>query len=348
MNNFSNTEFDCHFLNEGFTAKDLLDQKINEVSSSDDKDAFYVEDLGDILKKELRWLKDLPWVTPFLCVKYNDRRIIVKTLAATGTGFDCASKTEIQLVQSLGVPPERIIYANPFNEVELMKVAMIAINYSKTACHLSVKFGATLKTSSGCTDLETFVQVISDACCVFDMGAEVVFNILNIPSVINPALGKYLPSDSGVRIIAKSGRYYVVSAFLLAINIIAKNSHQRKRQGVPGQVRKPLCNFMSDGVYGTFNCILYDHALWSPFCRTEMRTLIACTVECCDLPEMYVGDEMLFEKWVLTLANMATDAASDFSPEVEEQDVSTLPVSCAWKRGMKCPSVLSASASINM
>ena len=34
MNNFSNEEFDCHFLDEGFTAKDILDQKINEVSSS--------------------------------------------------------------------------------------------------------------------------------------------------------------------------------------------------------------------------------------------------------------------------------------------------------------------------
>ena len=34
MNSFSNEEFDCHFLDEGFTAKDILDQKINEVSSS--------------------------------------------------------------------------------------------------------------------------------------------------------------------------------------------------------------------------------------------------------------------------------------------------------------------------
>ena len=34
MNSFSNEEFDCHFLDEDFTAKDILDQKINEVSSS--------------------------------------------------------------------------------------------------------------------------------------------------------------------------------------------------------------------------------------------------------------------------------------------------------------------------
>lgn len=49
-------------------------------------------DLGDILKKHLRWLKALPRVTPFYAVKCNDSRTIVKTLAAIGTGFDCASK----------------------------------------------------------------------------------------------------------------------------------------------------------------------------------------------------------------------------------------------------------------
>lgn len=34
MNSARSEEFDCCFLDEGFTAKDILDQKINEVSSS--------------------------------------------------------------------------------------------------------------------------------------------------------------------------------------------------------------------------------------------------------------------------------------------------------------------------
>ena len=83
----------------------------------------------------------------------------------------------IQLVQSLVVPPERIIYVNSYkqvsqikyaannrvqmmtfdSEVELMKVARahpkaklvlrITTDDSKAVCRLSVKFGATLKTS---------------------------------------------------------------------------------------------------------------------------------------------------------------------------------------------------------
>lgn len=65
MSSFTKEEFECYTLNEDFTAKNILDQKINEVSSSDDKDAFYVVDLGDILKKHLRWLKAVPHVTPF-------------------------------------------------------------------------------------------------------------------------------------------------------------------------------------------------------------------------------------------------------------------------------------------
>ena len=47
----------------------------------------------------------------------------MSTLAAIGTGFDCASKTEIQLVQGPGVPAERIIYVNPCKPVSQIKYA---------------------------------------------------------------------------------------------------------------------------------------------------------------------------------------------------------------------------------
>uniref|UniRef100_A0A8C5VLF4 Ornithine decarboxylase n=1 Tax=Microcebus murinus TaxID=30608 RepID=A0A8C5VLF4_MICMU len=445
MNNFI-----CHFLDEGFNAKDILDQKINEVSSSDDKDAFYVADLGDILKKHRRWLKALPRVTPFYAVKCNDSRAIVKTLATIGTGFDCASKTEIQLVQSLGVSPERIIYANPYkqvsqikyaanngvqmmtfdSEVELMKVARahpkaklvlrIATDDSKAVCRFSVKFGATLKTSrlllerakelnidvigvsfhvgSGCTDPETFVQAISDARCVFDMGAEVGFSMYlldtgggfpgsedvklkfeEITSVVNPALDKYFPSDSGVRIIAEPGRYYVASAFTLAVNIIAKKIADDEDESN----EQTFMYYVNDGVYGSFNCILYDHAhvkpllqkrpkpdekyysssIWGPTCDGLDRI-----VERCDLPKMH----MLFENmgaYIVAAAStfngfqrptiycvisgpmwqlMQQIQNPDFTPEVEEQDVGTLPVSCAWESGMKRHPGTCASASINV
>ncbi|NXB43253.1 DCOR decarboxylase, partial [Leucopsar rothschildi] len=460
MSNFSKEEFELTFLDEGFTAKDILDQKINEVSSSDDKDAFYVADLGDIVKKHMRWHKALPRVTPFYAVKCNDSRAVVKTLAVLGAGFDCASKTEIQLVQSIGVPPERIIYANPCkqvsqikhaassgvkmmtfdSEVELMKVARahpkaklvlrITTDDSKAVCRLSVKFGATLKTSrlllerakeldlaivgvsfhvgSGCTDPETFVQAISDARCVFDMGAELGFNMYlldigggfpgsedvklkfeEITNVINPALDKYFPSDSGVNIIAEPGRYYVASAFTLAVNIIAKKIVLKEQTGSDDEDDandKTLMYYVNDGVYGSFNCILYDHAhvkpvlqkrpkpddscyscsIWGPTCDGLDRI-----VERFNMPELQVGDWILFENMgAYTVAAASTFNGfqrptihyvmsrpawqlmqqikdQGFLAEAEEQDVSSLPVSCAWESGIEYPATC-ASASINV
>ncbi|XP_075454467.1 ornithine decarboxylase [Ascaphus truei] len=459
MKGFSNGEFDFSFLEEGFTARDIVEQKINEVSLSDDKDAFYVADLGDIVKKHLRWFKALPRVTPFYAVKCNDSKAIVKTLSILGAGFDCASKTEIQLIQSIGVAPERIIYANPCkqvsqikyaassgvemmtfdSEVELTKVARnhpnaklvlrIATDDSKAICRLSVKFGATLKTSrillerakelnvaiigvsfhvgSGCTDPQTFVQAVSDARCVFDMGAELGFNMHlldigggfpgsedvklkfeEVTAVINPALDKYFPTDSGVRIIAEPGRYYVASAFTLAVNIIAKKVILTEQTGSDDEedcaTDKTLMYYVNDGVYGSFNCILYDHAhvkpvlqkkpkpdepfysssIWGPTCDGLDRI-----VERFDLPDLQVGDWMLFENMgAYTVAASSTFngfqrptlyyVMSRLSWQLmqsvkehgisDEPDLNTLHVSCARESGVEHNSATCTSASVNV
>ncbi|RXN24398.1 nucleolar 10 [Labeo rohita] len=382
----------------------------------DDKDAFYVADLGDVLKKHLRWLRVLPRVTPFYAVKCNDSKAVVTTLASLGAGFDCASKTEIQIVQSVGVEPSRIIYANPCkqvsqikyasahgvqmmtfdSEVELMKVARshdnaklvlrIATDDSKAVCRLSVKFGATLKSSrlllerakelgldvigvsfhvgSGCTDPETYSQAISDARCVFDMGAELGYQMTlldigggfpgsddtklkfeEIAAVINPALDKYFPVDCGVRIIAEPGRYYVASAYTLAVNIIAKKVIMKEQSASDeeedGANDRTLMYYVNDGVYGSFNCILYDHAhvlptlhkkpkpdermypcsMWGPTCDGLDRI-----VEQCNLPDLQVGDWLLFE-------NMGayTVAASSTFNGFQKPDIYYIMSRTAWQ-----------------
>lgn len=411
-----NTLTDFAFLEEGFSARDIVEQKINESSMTDDRDAFYVCDLGDVLKKHLRWARAMPRITPFYAVKCNDSRTVVMTLACLGAGFDCASKTEIQLVQSLGVDPSRIIYANPCkqvsqikyasahgvqmmtfdSEVELMKVARyhdnaklvlrIATDDSKAVCRLSVKFGAQLKdcrgllerakelgldvigvsfhVGSGCTDPETYTQAISDARCVFDMGEELGYNMTlldigggfpgsddtklkfeEITAVINPAVDKYFPADGGVRVIAEPGRYYVASAYTLAVNIIAKKVHMNE----PGSDEEDDCTsdrtlmyYVNDGVYGSFNCILYDHAhclptlhkkpkpdevmypcsIWGPTCDGLDRI-----AEQCSLPDMQVGDWLLFE-------NMGayTVAASSTFNGFQRPDIHYVMSRPAWQR----------------
>ena len=53
----------------------------------------------------------MPRITPFYAVKCNPDPGIMRTLAALGAGFDCASAREMVDVLALGVPPERIIFA---------------------------------------------------------------------------------------------------------------------------------------------------------------------------------------------------------------------------------------------
>ncbi len=148
-----------------------------------------------------------------------------------------------------------------------------------------------------------------------------------ICSVLRPALETYFPEDSGVRVIAEPGRFFVASAFTLAVNVIAKRavprsgechfcslqdteSSARDKTGssaehlnfcrpAPQHAKVLFCvamcggdhktpkkkrlrtstlpfaadekgaeaasdqhfmYYINDGVYGSFNCLLYDHA----------------------------------------------------------------------------------------
>ncbi|NWY63092.1 AZIN2 inhibitor, partial [Chionis minor] len=158
---------------EGFTTRDLLENLLVELCQASDQQAFFLADLGDIVKKHLRFLKALPRVKPYFPVKCNGSEGVIRLLAELGAGFACTNKGEIARVQSIGVPADRIFYSSPCkqvahiryaagrgvqlmtfdNEVELSKVARshpharmllgIAADSSPPA-HPSMAFGATL------------------------------------------------------------------------------------------------------------------------------------------------------------------------------------------------------------
>ncbi|KAM9606485.1 antizyme inhibitor 2 isoform 3-T4 [Morphnus guianensis] len=159
---------------EGFTTRDLLENLLVELGQVSDQQAFFVADLGDIVKKHLRFLKALPRVKPYFPVKCNGSEGVIRLLAELGAGFACTNKAEIACVQSIGVPADKIFYSSPCkqvahikyaashgvqlmtfdNEVELNKVARshpharlllgIAADSSRSA-HSSMMFGTTLK-----------------------------------------------------------------------------------------------------------------------------------------------------------------------------------------------------------
>ncbi|NXK53604.1 AZIN2 inhibitor, partial [Chauna torquata] len=172
MNGYLN-ESSFMMVEEGFTTRDL-ENLLLELCQTSDQQAFFVADLGDIVKKHLRFLKALPRVKPYFPVKCNSSRGVIQLLAELGAGFACANKTEIAEVQSIGVLADKIFYSSPCkqvahikyaascgvqlmtfdNEVELGKVARshpharmllgIAADSSPSA-HPSMMFGATLK-----------------------------------------------------------------------------------------------------------------------------------------------------------------------------------------------------------
>ncbi|KAA6407435.1 MAG: ornithine decarboxylase [Lasallia pustulata] len=145
-----------------------------DVCEAGEEDAFFVADMGEVYRQHLRWKMNLKRVKPYYAVKCNPDPEILRLLAGLGTGFDCASKAEIEQVLSMGVDPSRIIYAQPCktksyvryaaqqgvkqmtfdNADELYKTKALFPNAelflriltddSSSLCRLSLKFGASL------------------------------------------------------------------------------------------------------------------------------------------------------------------------------------------------------------
>ena len=77
------------------------DLNTNLVPDSLVEESFYVVDIGIIVSQVYQWRKCFPRVEPFYAVKCNPDPVIIKTLALLGCNFDCASATEIDIVQSV-------------------------------------------------------------------------------------------------------------------------------------------------------------------------------------------------------------------------------------------------------
>ncbi|XP_009676839.2 antizyme inhibitor 2 [Struthio camelus] len=435
-------ESDFTMVEEGFTARDLLENLLVELCQTSDQGTFFMADLGDIVKKHLRFLKALPRVTTYFPVKCNSSGGVVRLLAELGAGFACASKAEIAQVRSIGVPADKIFYCNPCkqvahikyaashgvqlmtfdNEVELSKVARshpharmllgIAADFSPSACP-SVKFGATLTycrhllekakeqavevvgisfhLGSHCLDPQAFSQSVAEAQLAFEMGTELGYqmHILDIgggfpgpedtrarfeeiAAAINSALDLYFPEGCGVEVVARPGRYYVTSAFTFAASVTAK---EEVPPGQPGSEeeesgsKKSIVYHLSDGIYGSFNCVLFDspcprphlhkkpcpdHPSYSSSLRGPPGHAEDRIADGLELPELQVGDWLIFEDmgaYTITtssllggcpqpqityaMSRVAWEAVQLFQgkPPQAEEDRESLctPLSCGWE-----------------
>ncbi|NXR69235.1 AZIN2 inhibitor, partial [Rhadina sibilatrix] len=439
MNGYLN-ESNFLMVEEGFTTRDLLENLLGELCQESDQQAFFVADLGDIVKKHLRFLKALPRVKPYFPVKCNGSEGVIRLLAELGAGFACANKAEITRVQGIGVPADRIFYSSPCkqvahiryaathgvrlmafdNEVELSKVArshprarmLLGITADCIpSAHPSMTFGTTLKSCRhlletakeqavevvgisfhlGSRGLEpqAWAQAVAAAQLVFDMGTELGhhMHLLDIgggfpgtedarapleemTAGINSALDLYFPEGSGVDIVARPGRYYVTSAFTLAVSITALEEIPMEQPGSDGRCDSRMCPLLTASTApSAASCSTapapgpgctrpcpeqpwHSSSLWGPRGQAEDR--IADGLE---LPQLHVGDWLVFGNMgaytiptspassLLTggpqaqvtyaMSRMAWKAVQLFQgkPPQTEEDRESLctPLSCGWE-----------------
>ncbi|GIY62174.1 ornithine decarboxylase [Caerostris darwini] len=95
------------------------------------EEPFLVFDSAEVEKKVKEWKEAMPRVDMFYAVKVNSDPVLLRTLAALNVGFDCGSKNEIDAVISLGVPPNRIVYANCYKGAShLRHAAQLRVDFT--------------------------------------------------------------------------------------------------------------------------------------------------------------------------------------------------------------------------
>lgn len=56
------------------------------------KNAFFVADLGVLMRQHVRWRTHMPQMRPFYAVQANSSLAVIEILAALSTGFICTNK----------------------------------------------------------------------------------------------------------------------------------------------------------------------------------------------------------------------------------------------------------------
>lgn len=197
--------------------------------------------------------------------------------------------------------------------------------------------GVSFHVGSGARNPNAFSEAILKARQVFDMARErgMELDLLDIgggfmlsrapdgslsmgavPAAINSALDMYFPPSSNVRIIAEPGRLFAEHAGVFASQVFGRRVRPDYTSVEGDMIRE---YWLADGLYGSFNCVLYDgaevgeqsyRALSHPALETLSETeRFTSTVfgPTCDgldtvmrgvpLPEMRLGDFLVFDSF---------------------------------------------------
>lgn len=139
--------------------------------------------------------------------------------------------------------------------------------------------GVAFHVGSNCRDTNSYRYAIKDARAAFDIGKKYGFNFTyldiggGLPGVVHEgqipfeaysktikdAVNEFFPTDyisrDKLRQISELGRYFVTSSHTLVLNVINKKEKVDKETG-----KKSFIYYLNDGIYGSFNNLMFDHA----------------------------------------------------------------------------------------
>eukprot|EP00913_Durusdinium_trenchii_P017456 g16405.t1 len=242
-------------------------------------------------------------------------------------------RQEINTVLALGVNPEDIVYSHPCkprshiafaksqgislmsfdNDVELRKVAAVYPEAQLLLRPEELKLnlaGVSFHVGSGCNDPESFEQALTDAKEVFRLAKERGMQTLRVLDIgggypgdvqgferiapgIAEKLGRLFPQAEypELRMISEPGRFFAAESAHLLTKVYAK----AKLPSTEDPSEQVCRYYLNDGLYGSFNCIIYDHvpqvpcALFGPTCDG-----FDVVLEKHEMPELEEGEWVLW------------------------------------------------------
>lgn len=180
---------------------DIIKAKTQSSANREDiDDSLFLCDLGEVMLKHKTWLDVFPQIKARYTVACNKDKMLLKWLIAMGVGFNCATKSEMELVMDLGASIDKIMFGNPckqtshirfaakhhiklvafdsLSELKKMKKAYpeaqlllnIAVDDSEASDGMNMKYGASINDAKQliCAAVEMNLNVVGIS---FDIGS---------------------------------------------------------------------------------------------------------------------------------------------------------------------------------
>lgn len=139
-------------------------------------------------------------------------------------------------------------------------------------------YGISFHVGSGCESVDSYYNAIKDVRNVYDIAVSHGNNISlidigggfngnltkepgkilfkDVATVINNAMTDFFKDEidnNKIEIIAEPGRYFAEKSHILVLNVIGKKKQKNKDN------EEIIIYYLNDGIYGSFNCIIFDH-----------------------------------------------------------------------------------------